>query len=57
MNDRYHADLTIEASWEDDKVSNKYVEGVDWSPNIYIENIIKGNILLCLQPKIYQFLT
>ena len=43
MNERYYADVTIEASWEENRVINKYNETVDWNPSLYIENIMVEN--------------
>ncbi len=41
MNEKYTAEVTIEANWEDDKIVEKYNEANDWNPNLYIENIIQ----------------
>ena len=40
MNEKYQADIKIVATWEDDKMFDKYNEDIHWNPELSIENII-----------------
>lgn len=42
LNEKYHAELYIEAKWvEPDTVLEKYDPDIHWNPKLYIENAIE----------------
>ena len=43
MNEKYQADVKIVATWEDDQVIDKYIEGIHWNPELYVENLLTEN--------------
>lgn len=38
MNEKYYAEVCIEATWFEKKFSKFYDPKVDWNPKLYIEN-------------------
>jgi ribosome-interacting GTPase 1 len=40
MNEVFQATVNIYASWEVDKIIEEFVESKEWTPSLYIENLV-----------------
>lgn len=40
MNEKYQAEIFIEACWEEKSYINKYDPAIHWNPMLYIENLL-----------------